>query len=109
MRARDQNNPLLDETFGIMFMGVPHSGADIATFAGHLTAIVNLAFPLSMVNLKDLERDSRALAELSASFEAIQDRFSYISVFESDTTPIPGMLRGNVKVRVLSPYDQNMR
>lgn len=102
LKARDQNNQLLEATFGIMFMGVPHNGADVANFATHLTAIVKIVVPLSDVNLDELKRDSRALADLSDMFGSIQDRFFYISVFESEKTAFPFMIRGSVMV-FLSP------
>lgn len=98
LKAKDQNDPLLEATFGIMFMGVPHNGADIANFVMHLTDIVRIAVPLSTVNLEELKRDSRALADLSDQFGHIQDQFFYISVFESETTAFPYMARGSVKV-----------
>ena len=73
--AKEQGDPLLDAVFGIMFMGVPHRGADIAKLGTVLAQIVSSATPTSTVLLKELQPKSATLQELSNSWQNVPARF----------------------------------
>jgi hypothetical protein len=75
-----------------MFMGVPHDGADSAKLAGRIDDVAQVFFDLNLINLKDLERDSRPLQDISLSFSFL-DGFDIITVMESERTAIPGTTR----------------
>ena len=76
-------------TRAIMFMGVPHDGADAAKLATCITGIAQVFCDLNRINPKDLERESRLLQDISHSFSHLED-FEIITVMESEKTAIPG-------------------
>ena len=80
---------ILESTRAIMFMGVPHDGADAATLASRIGDVAKVFCDLNLINLKDLERDSRPLQDVSQSFSYL-DGFDIITVIESERTVIPG-------------------
>ena len=80
---------ILESTRAIMFMGVPHDGADSVKLASRIGDVAQVFCNLNLINLKDLERDSRPLQEISLGFSFL-DGFDIITVMESEKTVIPG-------------------
>lgn len=96
--ARDQEDPVLHAVKGIVFMAVPHRGADIAKFATYLATVGKLGVPVSKINLQELQPSSRTLADLSTQFSYIHDRYKYITVLESEKTHGAFLPRGSIMV-----------
>lgn len=62
---------ILDSTIGIVFMGTPHRGSDLASWGLILTSLVNTATLGTGINkelLKTLKADSDMLAGISRQF-----------------------------------------
>ena len=88
-READSCRQILNHTHAVMFMGVPHDGADAATLANSVAKVAKLFSNLNRTALKALERDSRQLHEISSSFSYIESP-GIITVMESERTAIPG-------------------
>ena len=88
-REAGAHKKILESTRAVMFMGVPHDGADAAKLASRIGDVVRVFCNLNLINLKDLERDSRSLQDISLSFSFL-DGFDIITVMESERTVIPG-------------------
>ncbi|KAH0536108.1 hypothetical protein FGG08_006994 [Glutinoglossum americanum] len=82
-------NDILTSTCGVMFMSVPHDGADLALIADRLATIAKVVTRLNTINLGDLRRDTRPLQDISKAFGNLEG-FSIRTVVESDETRIPG-------------------
>jgi hypothetical protein len=98
--AKELGDLLLDAVFGIMFMmfmGVPHRGADIAKLRSVLAQLVGIATPTTSVLLKELQPRSTTLQELSNSWQHVPTRLLFVSVYESAKTQI-SPLRGSTWV-----------
>ena len=80
---------ILTAAHTVMFMGVPHDGADAAALANRIVKVAELFFDLNRTTLKALKRDSRPLQEISRSFSYLEG-FDIITVMESERTHIPG-------------------
>ena len=80
---------ILSNTRAIMFMGVPHDGSDAAKLASRIGDVIQVFCSLNLINLKELERDSRPLQDISRSFGFLNS-FDIITVMESEKTIIPG-------------------
>ena len=80
---------ILRSTRAIMFMGVPHDGADAAKLASRIGDVARVFCNLNLIDLKDLKRDSRPLQDISQSFGFLEG-FDIITVMESEKTVIPG-------------------
>lgn len=63
-----------------MFFGTPHTGADGADFQRALTNAMNLFVQASSTKLRNLERDSEYLRDLSTSYLPTSPRLQH-SVF----------------------------
>ena len=98
-READAHKQILESTRAIMFMGVPHDGADAAKLASRIGNVAQVYCNLNLINLKDLERDSRPLQDISLSFSFL-DGFDIITVMESEKTVIPG---ANSSILVSTP------
>lgn len=62
---------IYDCTFGILFLGTPHSGTILATFSGRLAQLIN---PVTRTNLRIvnvLRRDSEVLARIRNEFHSL--------------------------------------
>ena len=88
-READAHREILQATRAVMFMGVPHDGADAATLADRIIKVAKLYYNLNHATLKALRRSSRQLQEISLSFSYL-DGFDIITVMESERTTIPG-------------------
>ena len=90
---------ILESARAIMFMGVPHDGADAAKLASRIGDVAKVFCNLNFINLRDLERDSRPLQDISLSFSFLEG-FDIITVMESEKTVIPGTTT-SIMVRIL--------
>ena len=88
-REAGAHKQIIKSTRAVMFMGVPHDGADAAKLASRIGDVAQVFCNLNLVNLKDLERDSRPLQDISQSFSYLKG-FEIITVMESEKTFIPG-------------------
>ena len=88
-REAEAHGQILESTWAIMFMGVPHGGAGAAKLASGISDVARVFCNLNRINLKDLKRDSRPLQDISLSFSFL-DGFDIITVMESEKTVIPG-------------------
>jgi hypothetical protein len=88
-READARSEILTATRAVMFMGVPHDGADAANLANNIVNVAKVFFHLNRTTLKELKRDSRQLQEISLSFGFLEG-FDIITVMESERTTIPG-------------------
>ena len=82
-------------TFGIVFLGTPHTGADAASWGLTLRAMASAVLPRRVfetegVLLRALCRDSEVLADINTRFLEIYHRFRIQMVHENHRTPITG-------------------
>ena len=94
-READVHREILRTTHAVMFMGVPHDGAEAATLANRIVKVTRLFYNLNRATLKALRRDSRQLQEISRSFSYLEG-FDIITVMESERTTIPGTTRSKL-------------
>lgn len=87
-KREEKFNLILQSTCAIVFMGVPHDGADIAKLAKRVGKIAQVVGDLNKTNIKDLVRDSRPIQEVARAFGFLEG-FSVVTVTESEKTSIP--------------------
>lgn len=77
--------PNAELTKNQVFFGTPHKGSDLAWWGKMATKIGKWAFlSPSKQLLKDLERNSRPLRDVSEDFVSIVKRYKIVSYYESD-------------------------
>ena len=86
-REAGAHKQILESTRAIMFMGVPHDGADAAKLASRIGDVSKVVCNPNFIGY--LERDSGPLQDISLSFSCL-DGFDIITVMESEKTVIPG-------------------
>lgn len=80
---------IYNATYGIMFLGTPHSGSNVASFVKSVENVIYIAFPGSQMNLiEDLKKDSVALFNLSDEFRRIASELEIVSFYEQRETTI---------------------
>jgi len=81
---RSRYESILKSVKGIIFMGTPHRGADIAYWSGLLGKIANIPLLGSLKTdvLKDLEPKSRTLGDISSQFVERGRSFQIFSLYE---------------------------
>ncbi|KAK2686835.1 hypothetical protein QWA68_014728 [Fusarium oxysporum] len=62
------------QTAGIVFLGTPHHGSDLARWGSILTDLVNLTKPANSSIVKLLHRDSEMLAEVNEDFHNVVEK-----------------------------------
>ena len=82
-------------TYGIIFLGTPHMGADAASWGCILQAMAEAVVPRRFfesegVLIKTLRRDSETLANVNSQFLDIFQRFRIHMVHENHKTDIKG-------------------
>jgi len=89
--AREGNNykNIFESTRGIMFMGTPHTGADVAKLASTIANIARTLNTINMNNLNLLQPGSEPLIEVSRNFGHLVQNLKVVTVVESQKTPIP--------------------
>lgn len=84
-----------DATHAVMFMSVPHDGADAANLANRVVNVAKLFCNMNRTTLKALRRDSRQLQDISLSFSYLEG-FDIITIMESERTAIPGTTKSKL-------------
>jgi protein SERAC1 len=64
----------MESTTGIIFMGTPHAGADLATWASVLTKLAKVAKHANQDIVEVLKPGSQVLAGLQQEFHRLLDR-----------------------------------
>ncbi|RDA85220.1 hypothetical protein CP532_3265 [Ophiocordyceps camponoti-leonardi (nom. inval.)] len=82
-------------TFGIFFLGTPHTGSDVATWGLVLQGMADAVVPRKLfesesVLLKTLKRDSETLSNINNHFLDIYQRFRIHMAHENHKTDIKG-------------------
>ncbi|KAF5018809.1 hypothetical protein F66182_9202 [Fusarium sp. NRRL 66182] len=82
-------------TFGLVFLGTPHTGSDAATWGLILQAMSDAVVPKRLFNsesvlLKTLKRENETLANINSHFLDIYQRFEIHMVHENQKTDIKG-------------------
>ncbi|KAI0148598.1 hypothetical protein GGR57DRAFT_474900 [Xylariaceae sp. FL1272] len=82
-------------TYGIVFLGTPHTGSDIATWGTVLQAMSDAVVPKSIfqsesVLLKTLKRDNETLQNINSHFLDIYQRFKILMAHENHKTDLKG-------------------
>ncbi len=80
---------VLESTRGIMFMGTPHDGADVAKLASTIANIASSVTTFNMTNLNLLQPGSEPLTDISRKFGFIAQKLRVVTVVESNKTLIP--------------------
>ena len=72
---------------GVIFFGVPHRGSDVAywgTFAANLLETIQLGFGTNSNFVKDLQRNSETLANISEQFFPLGDKLKIRTFYETE-------------------------
>lgn len=101
MNARTRKDPILDSTYGVMFMAVPHRGSRSADYATVVSRLVKIATPFQSTFLKALKPDNDNLTDMSRQFGYLLKEYDlrFISILEGERTKMPGLARGSAEVR----------
>lgn len=78
---------LLQQVHGIVFMGTPHRGGDLAYWANYLANILKIALLGTRTNprlLADLQKNSPALADISKQFVERGQKLDILTFFEQE-------------------------
>lgn len=88
-------------TYGIVFLGTPHRGSDLASLGQTLARIAKVAFKNPKIQLlKILEENSQQLQDLSEQFSNLHSLFHIVSCFEQKETVFKkGLFRKTEMVR----------
>ncbi|KAI1125247.1 hypothetical protein F5Y10DRAFT_11916 [Nemania abortiva] len=82
-------------TYGMVFLGTPHTGSDIATWGTVLQAMSDAVVPRSFfqsesVLLKTLKRDNETLQNINNHFLDVYQRFKILMAHENHKTDFKG-------------------
>lgn len=77
-------------TYGIIFLGTPHQGAEGVDLVVRLLEIQRIYSPTNTTVIKHLQRDSEFLQSQLALYASISDNFETKFVYEAYPTPIIG-------------------
>ncbi|KAI1756124.1 hypothetical protein F4782DRAFT_484821 [Xylaria castorea] len=82
-------------TYGMVFLGTPHTGSDIATWGTILQAMSDAVVPRSFfqsesVLLKTLKRDNETLQNINNHFLDVYQRFKILMAHENHKTDLKG-------------------
>ncbi|KAK3689796.1 hypothetical protein B0T22DRAFT_179069 [Podospora appendiculata] len=97
VRAHHQEDfrSIFVSTYGIVFLGTPHTGSDLATWGRvlqHMSDVVvpRKFFETESVLLKTLKKDNETLQSINSHFLDIYQRFRIHMVHEGQTTDMKG-------------------
>ncbi|KAI1377925.1 hypothetical protein F4677DRAFT_443844 [Hypoxylon crocopeplum] len=82
-------------TYGIVFLGTPHTGSDMATWGTTLQAMSDAVVPRTFfqsesVLLRTLKRDNETLQNINSHFLDIYQRFKILMAHENHKTDLKG-------------------
>ncbi|TGJ79626.1 hypothetical protein E0Z10_g9127 [Xylaria hypoxylon] len=82
-------------TYGMVFLGTPHTGSDIATWGTVLQAMSDAVVPRSFfhsesVLLRTLKRDNETLQNINSHFLDVYQRFKILMAHENHRTDLKG-------------------
>ncbi len=88
-------------TYGIIFLGTPHMGADLARWGKMAEQLVRMVTTKSWVDsndalIKALGRNSETLQHVTENFRSISSDFKLFFFWEELNTAIPGMTRTKI-------------
>lgn len=93
------NNPqlrsIVNSTYGIIFLGTPHSGSEMAKMGRSLEKLISRATPSWLIDtnpvlINSLEMGSSVLQNITSSFTSIQNLFQLYYFWEELKTKVPG-------------------
>ncbi len=91
----DTHRSIYVSTYGIIFLGTPHTGSGLATWGHVLQAMSDAVLPRKIfesesILLKTLKRDNERLQEINNHFLDIYQRFRIQMVHENHKTDLKG-------------------
>jgi len=92
---QEENRSIFVSTYGIIFLGTPHAGSDLATWGKVLQQMSDVVVPRKFfetesVLLKTLKKDNETLQSINSHFLDIYQRFRIHMVHENHTTDVKG-------------------
>lgn len=90
----------MDSTYGILFLGTPHQGADV-TLGQIAVRIASIGMQTTTRHLSLLETNSEWLEQLQATYLPISGRFKTAFFYEEYPIAVPGL--GNIHVSFHAP------
>jgi hypothetical protein len=90
-------------TYGVIFFGTPHAGANGAEFQAALTSIFRIFVPGNSNLLRTLSRDSDELRFLRELYLPISQDFKAVCFYEEYKTPLIGGMSMMVKFELYCP------
>lgn len=100
-------------TYGILFLGTPHKGSDIAEWGSRLEWICGAVMPKKFVDTQPqlvdaLKKDNETLQNIDRQFIQLTSRFHIYFFHESKPTNLKGTLRFIVDEESASPNIQDV-
>jgi len=100
-------------TYGILFLGTPHKGSDIAEWGSRLEWICGAVMPKKFVDtqpqlVEALKKDNETLQNIDRQFIQLTSRFHIYFFHESKPTNLKGTLRFIVDEESASPNIQDV-
>lgn len=94
-RQQEDFRSVFVSTYGIVFLGTPHTGSDIATWGRMLQQMSDVVVPRTFfqtesVLLKTLKKDNETLQSINSHFLDVYQRFRIHMAHENHTTDLKG-------------------
>jgi hypothetical protein len=94
-RWADENRSIYIATYGIIFLGTPHTGADPAKWGTMLESMVHTLIPKKVMHsdaqlVKTLQKDNETLQNINIHFLDIYQRFRICMAHEEMETDLKG-------------------
>ena len=91
----DDNRSIYVSTYGIIFLGTPHIGSDLAKWGAILESMVHALVPKKVMDteahlVKTLQRNNETLTNINLHFLDIYQRFKICMVHEQEKTDLKG-------------------
>ena len=100
-------------TFGILFLGTPHKGSDVAEWGSRLEWICSVALPSKLLDSQPqlvdaLKKDNETLQNIDRQFIQLMNRFHVYFFHEGKPTNLKGTLKYIVDEASASPTVQDV-